>query len=122
MEIAAVAGFGEAFIRVKTLNDTYKYYLDVNGDDTIVNFDGLLRETPVLIQKMDYCEDEKESDTVICAGGVNHGSTRGDSGGPLLVIRQHRWIQYGVSSIANEKPIPGDILSYSNQGLFIFTT
>uniref|UniRef100_A0A914Z0B9 Peptidase S1 domain-containing protein n=1 Tax=Panagrolaimus superbus TaxID=310955 RepID=A0A914Z0B9_9BILA len=67
---------------------------------------------------MDYCEDEKESDTVICAGGVNHGSTPGDSGGPLLVIRQHRWIQYGVSSIANEKPIPGDILSYSNQGIY----
>uniref|UniRef100_A0AC34F7K6 Peptidase S1 domain-containing protein n=1 Tax=Panagrolaimus sp. ES5 TaxID=591445 RepID=A0AC34F7K6_9BILA len=89
-------------------------YLDVDGDDTIVVSDGILRETLIMIQEISFCDEEvEESDTVICAGGVDHGSTNGDSGGPLLVIRNHRWIQYGVTSLSNNKPAPGDISSYS---------
>uniref|UniRef100_A0A914QAX8 Peptidase S1 domain-containing protein n=1 Tax=Panagrolaimus davidi TaxID=227884 RepID=A0A914QAX8_9BILA len=139
MEVAAVAGFGIKFVRVKTLNDTYQEE-QLDSTEVIYENNELLRETPVLIRNMSYCfdyedyENEEESSTenvtetsptenvtetaIICAGGANRGTTQGDSGGPLLVIRDHHWVQYGVTSFGSILPVPGDLLAVSDQGIY----
>uniref|UniRef100_A0A914PMJ4 Peptidase S1 domain-containing protein n=1 Tax=Panagrolaimus davidi TaxID=227884 RepID=A0A914PMJ4_9BILA len=148
MEVAAVAGFGIKFVRVKTLNDTYQEE-QLDSTEVIYENNELLRETPVLIRNMSYCfdyedyENEEESfaenvtetpttenvtetsstenvteSAIICAGGANRGTTQGDSGGPLLVIRDHHWVQYGVTSFGSILPVPGDLLAVSDQGIY----
>uniref|UniRef100_A0A914PC68 Peptidase S1 domain-containing protein n=1 Tax=Panagrolaimus davidi TaxID=227884 RepID=A0A914PC68_9BILA len=52
---------------------------------------------------MSYCnitssEAKDLIKTRICAGGKMQGTTEGDSGGPLLLVRNNRWIQFGITS------------------------
>uniref|UniRef100_A0AC34F7X1 Peptidase S1 domain-containing protein n=1 Tax=Panagrolaimus sp. ES5 TaxID=591445 RepID=A0AC34F7X1_9BILA len=120
MEVAAAAGYGIRFIRVKTLNDTYKGS-ELSSNETIYEENNLLRETPLLIRDFEYCKiniSTEGADTVICAGGANHGTTPGDSGGPLLVIRDHRWVQIGVTAFGDVMPVPGDLLAVSDIGFY----
>uniref|UniRef100_A0AC35GWM4 Peptidase S1 domain-containing protein n=1 Tax=Panagrolaimus sp. PS1159 TaxID=55785 RepID=A0AC35GWM4_9BILA len=49
---------------------------------------------------------------------TNHGTTKGDSGGPFLIIRDHRWVQYGITSLGYFQPISGDLLAMREKGTF----
>uniref|UniRef100_A0AC34FT47 Peptidase S1 domain-containing protein n=1 Tax=Panagrolaimus sp. ES5 TaxID=591445 RepID=A0AC34FT47_9BILA len=119
MEIGAVAGFGQRFLRVKDINDTYndEGLLNEDGEEIIFEPNELLRETPILIRDLGYC-NITNSETQFCAGGANRGTTKGDSGGPLLVIRDHRWVQYGITSLGYFQGIPGDLLAMREKGTF----
>uniref|UniRef100_A0AC35FB99 Peptidase S1 domain-containing protein n=1 Tax=Panagrolaimus sp. PS1159 TaxID=55785 RepID=A0AC35FB99_9BILA len=85
MEVGAVAGFGQRFVRIKDINATNKDgLLNEEGGDIIFEANELLRETPVLIRDLDYC-NITNPETQFCGGGTNHGTTKGDSGGPFLI-------------------------------------
>uniref|UniRef100_A0A914Z406 Peptidase S1 domain-containing protein n=1 Tax=Panagrolaimus superbus TaxID=310955 RepID=A0A914Z406_9BILA len=121
MEVAAAAGFGVRFIRVINLNDTFQDEF-LNSNETIFEGNDLLRETPLLIRDLEYCGildiTEENGSTLVCAGGANHGTTPGDSGGPLLVVRDHRWVQHGITAYGSVMPIAGDLLAVSDIGVY----
>uniref|UniRef100_A0A914Z6K3 Peptidase S1 domain-containing protein n=1 Tax=Panagrolaimus superbus TaxID=310955 RepID=A0A914Z6K3_9BILA len=118
MEVGAVAGFGQRFVRIKDINSTYNEgLLNEDGGDIIFEANELLRETPVSVRNLGYC-NITNSETQFCAGGANRGTTKGDSGGPLLVIRDHRWVQYGITSLGYFQGIPGDLLAMREKSTF----
>ena len=54
---------------------------------------------------LEDCEFESLSDetegienSTLCIGGINHSPLPGDSGGPLMIIRENRWVQVGVAN------------------------
>ena len=77
-----------------------------------------LREVALKMQDMSYCEEpESYSRTHVCAGVAGRGTTPGDSGGPLLVVRNHRWVQFGVTSYGVMMPVAGNRKIFKDLGL-----
>uniref|UniRef100_A0AC34QBG7 Peptidase S1 domain-containing protein n=1 Tax=Panagrolaimus sp. JU765 TaxID=591449 RepID=A0AC34QBG7_9BILA len=60
------------------------------------------REDKIPIEMPDYCsKDERKNLTgteEICAGTDDVGVTPGDSGGPLMALKNGKWYQHGISS------------------------
>uniref|UniRef100_A0A914YJB3 Peptidase S1 domain-containing protein n=1 Tax=Panagrolaimus superbus TaxID=310955 RepID=A0A914YJB3_9BILA len=116
-DFAAVVGFGERFKNVKNVDATEKEHLklqDINFKDSTI-----LHETPLMIRDMDYCKSlEAFAVNRVCAGGEMQGTTRGDSGGPLLVVRNDRWIQLGVTSYGSYKAVAKDVNRISDLGVY----
>uniref|UniRef100_A0A914PG44 Peptidase S1 domain-containing protein n=1 Tax=Panagrolaimus davidi TaxID=227884 RepID=A0A914PG44_9BILA len=116
-DIAAVVGYGERFENVKNVDATEKEHLklhDLNFKDS-----SILHETPLIIRNMDYCKAlEAFAINRICAGGEMQGTTRGDSGGPLLVVRNDRWVQYGITSYGSYKAVAKNLNKISDLGIY----
>lgn len=34
----------------------------------------------------------------MCGGGINSGTMRGDSGGPLMIVKDNKWVLSGITS------------------------
>uniref|UniRef100_A0AC35GMB9 Peptidase S1 domain-containing protein n=1 Tax=Panagrolaimus sp. PS1159 TaxID=55785 RepID=A0AC35GMB9_9BILA len=116
--VVAVTGFGVRFKGVKELETTFQEG-DLLLDD--INFEKTesLQETPVIIRDMEFCEAPEEySKTRICAGGTLRGTTQGDSGGPMLIVNEHRWVQCGVTSYGSNQAVPGDVTKVKDLGIY----
>uniref|UniRef100_A0AC34FH85 Peptidase S1 domain-containing protein n=1 Tax=Panagrolaimus sp. ES5 TaxID=591445 RepID=A0AC34FH85_9BILA len=97
-EIYVGAGFGNVLKQIFT-NETQ---LDLS-EPGIIEYEKdshrFLRESPMA--NIGECELEipEVSNRTICVGGINTGPLEGDSGGPLMVIKNGKWIQIGVTSL-----------------------
>uniref|UniRef100_A0A914Z8E1 Peptidase S1 domain-containing protein n=1 Tax=Panagrolaimus superbus TaxID=310955 RepID=A0A914Z8E1_9BILA len=117
--MAVATGYGVQFNGVKDLQATIqKETLDVKTD---INFRPTsdLYETPLIIRSLDFCAvPPKATINRICAGGEMSGTSEGDSGGPLLVVRNHRWIQLGITSDGTYKSVPNDVTKIIDRGMY----
>lgn len=55
----------------------------------------------------------------ICVGGINHAALPGDSGGPLMAIRDDRWVQVGVASSVRPEEFRNESISMNGKSKFI---
>uniref|UniRef100_A0AC35GMZ7 Peptidase S1 domain-containing protein n=1 Tax=Panagrolaimus sp. PS1159 TaxID=55785 RepID=A0AC35GMZ7_9BILA len=60
-------------------------------------------------------------DVKYCVGGINHAALSGDSGGPLMAIRENRWIQIGIASEVIYRSVGYNGESISMQATNTFT-
>uniref|UniRef100_A0A914YUA9 Peptidase S1 domain-containing protein n=1 Tax=Panagrolaimus superbus TaxID=310955 RepID=A0A914YUA9_9BILA len=68
----------------------------------------ILQDAPIQHINSSICQRDKSR---ICLGGVNHSSLPGDSGGPLMAIRDNQWIQIGICSTGSEKKFEDESIS-----------
>uniref|UniRef100_A0A914PX41 Peptidase S1 domain-containing protein n=1 Tax=Panagrolaimus davidi TaxID=227884 RepID=A0A914PX41_9BILA len=115
--LAAATGYGIIFEGVKNIDSTLKKGF-LPEDDMNFNRTTLLHETPLKIQDINHCKTFATNNK-ICAGGIMHGTTPGDSGGPLLLVRNNRWVQYGITSYGNYESVPNDVKKVSDRGVYI---
>lgn len=58
-----------------------------------------LREAQIQISIPELCPTEQNHHKLICAGGLNAGTCRGDSGGPLMVKEDdEQWYLFGITA------------------------
>jgi hypothetical protein len=94
-----------------------RFLAGIPFDNIRFNSTSLLHEVPVVIRNMEYCfTPENQSKTKICAGGEMQGVTGGDSGGPLAIVRNNRWAQYGVTSYGRFTGVQGKTDRLINHG------
>uniref|UniRef100_A0A914PDH9 Peptidase S1 domain-containing protein n=1 Tax=Panagrolaimus davidi TaxID=227884 RepID=A0A914PDH9_9BILA len=112
---AIVAGFGLLFIE-------YDPYSNTGVDGVPTN---LLHEGIVEIKNLTECEKITETiDGVICAGGINRGVMSGDSGGPIMGIKDNKFYLFGevhggaaFETEANDPLTVNEIDSYTTVSL-----
>lgn len=109
-----VAHYDVAILKLKTPSKfptvelNMKKSLEMSGVPILVGWglNGLVRDAlqyaPLGIVPDRACSTmfKKEAAREICAGNGFFGACEGDSGGPLLVKVQSRWVQIGISSYA----------------------
>ncbi|KAE9549432.1 hypothetical protein FO519_007365 [Halicephalobus sp. NKZ332] len=84
----------------------FEYIQIDKGNDTIVeSLDELSRTVPdVAEERMMQLREPLENQTLIncvekiCVGGLNSGGLPGDSGGPLMLLKDGRWVKVGIAS------------------------
>uniref|UniRef100_A0AC34RHN8 Peptidase S1 domain-containing protein n=1 Tax=Panagrolaimus sp. JU765 TaxID=591449 RepID=A0AC34RHN8_9BILA len=123
-EFFVVAGWGDTFDYLRssteTTDPTEIDKLIVESQTTILN------ERILTVTNDGQClELINESDGIldfehfICHHGVNSGLLPGDSGGPLMALRNNTWIQVGVASWAIFKPRPNNRLDLTEFLVYI---
>uniref|UniRef100_A0AC34RFQ4 Peptidase S1 domain-containing protein n=1 Tax=Panagrolaimus sp. JU765 TaxID=591449 RepID=A0AC34RFQ4_9BILA len=57
-------------------------------------------ENSVPIRPNEYCDPRGKYnfDKEFCAGSLEHGTTGGDSGGPIMALKNGRWFLHGITS------------------------
>lgn len=95
-QIFVGAGWGNIFQYTK---------VDAGSNTAIESLDDISRiSTDVVEERMmqlrEFSENQTEVDCVykICVGGINSGGLPGDSGGPLMLLKDRRWIKVGIAS------------------------
>ena len=89
----------------------------MKDDDIYYGEPDVLRETPVILQPDEACSIlPKDQNILICSANSAHGPTVGDEGGPLMLVRQDKFILYGLASNYINFPFEGDLLAVSNSG------
>uniref|UniRef100_A0AC34G9F0 Peptidase S1 domain-containing protein n=1 Tax=Panagrolaimus sp. ES5 TaxID=591445 RepID=A0AC34G9F0_9BILA len=84
-EILAMVGFGKIFKQFQ-------------GSTAEFIHPDILQDGPIAYKQNSTISEG--CDTVkICVSGINHAALSGDSGGPLMTIRDNRWFQIGVASM-----------------------
>uniref|UniRef100_A0AC34PW90 Peptidase S1 domain-containing protein n=1 Tax=Panagrolaimus sp. JU765 TaxID=591449 RepID=A0AC34PW90_9BILA len=78
------------------------------------------REDKIPIEMPDYCSKDDLKNLTgteeICAGTDDLGITPGDSGGPLMALKNGKWYQHGIAS--RSFGIPGGIPPLQSKKLF----
>uniref|UniRef100_A0A914XXF4 Peptidase S1 domain-containing protein n=1 Tax=Panagrolaimus superbus TaxID=310955 RepID=A0A914XXF4_9BILA len=89
-DVAVVAGFGTLYIEY----DPTGYA----GVDSEANH--LLHEGLVTVKDFTKCTNltRENEETAICAGGINRGVMPGDSGGPIMGVKNNKFYLYGSVS------------------------
>ncbi|KAE9555441.1 hypothetical protein FO519_001378 [Halicephalobus sp. NKZ332] len=117
-EIAVFAGYGGKFYRVLDYNRTndpepLKDHEIYSGEPDV------LRETPVILQPNNICGIPSEGQKVlVCTANSAHGPTAGDEGGPLMLVRQDKFILYGIASSYTNFSFGGDVLAVLNSATY----
>uniref|UniRef100_A0AC34RB67 Peptidase S1 domain-containing protein n=1 Tax=Panagrolaimus sp. JU765 TaxID=591449 RepID=A0AC34RB67_9BILA len=67
----------------------------------------IAREDKLPVDSLEYCGTDVKNHTFvgqkeICAGTDNIGVTHGDSGGPLMTLKDGKWYQHGITSRGSE--------------------
>uniref|UniRef100_A0AC34RFL5 Peptidase S1 domain-containing protein n=1 Tax=Panagrolaimus sp. JU765 TaxID=591449 RepID=A0AC34RFL5_9BILA len=107
-ESAVAAGWGNKYI-YQTGEEPYSEPVEY------------LHEGLVPILNNDICFEHQQNETSkICGGSLMHGTTPGDSGGPLMVIRNNKWYSLGITSSGDLKPL--DEITWKDHGEYAQTS
>jgi|UniRef100_A0AC35FDW6 secreted trypsin-like serine protease len=88
-----------------------------NGSNTHFSHD-ILQDAPIQHINSSIC-GKNGKEEYICVGGVNHAALPGDSGGPLMAIRDERWVQIGVASTYSASNYEGESISINVKNTYI---
>lgn len=136
-EIAVFAGFGDPFYYIKNKdlvkkngselilkNDQKKSIVSevIDLDDLFTRPAESLQETPIALQPWEECKMALKNSTInkktVCGGKTAHGTTKGDAGGPLMLIRNKKWTLFGIASTGRYESIQDDRLAMDHFGLY----
>uniref|UniRef100_A0AC34R0D3 Peptidase S1 domain-containing protein n=1 Tax=Panagrolaimus sp. JU765 TaxID=591449 RepID=A0AC34R0D3_9BILA len=121
-EIAVFAGYGRPFYYIKNQS-----LVEMNGqvippEELFMTNAESLQETPIALQPWGDCKmnasGTRINSTTACGGKTAHGTTDGDAGGPLMLIRDNKWVLFGVASTGRYESIGGDRLAMDHYGLY----
>uniref|UniRef100_A0A914QHW9 Peptidase S1 domain-containing protein n=1 Tax=Panagrolaimus davidi TaxID=227884 RepID=A0A914QHW9_9BILA len=104
-EILAQCGMGSDFKKQNGSVTTFSHYI--------------LQDGPIQHINLSICGKNEKEEEYICVGGVNHAALPGDSGGPLMVIQDERWIQIGVASTYSASNYEGESISANVKNTYI---
>lgn len=103
-----------------------QFIISAIKESEIVNTEpDYLRETPVpLLTKCAFDEttsNDEDLKNIVCTGQSGHGTSEGDAGGPLMVLRDGKWALYGISSTYWNTAVPEDLLAMMANGKFFYS-